>query len=107
RRSAPSSLSNPQRSGACGQSRMCESPSTAGLAKLPPNPREDRGTMDKKVSFPKLGAAAQSFISTDKQLLIDGEWVDAVSGKTFNAIDPVTEQVICKVAEADAADVDR
>ncbi len=63
--------------------------------------------MDQKVNFPKLGAAAQSFISTDKKLLIDNEWVDAVSGKTFDAIDPSTEQVICKVAEGGAADIDR
>jgi len=63
--------------------------------------------MDQRVNFPKLGAAAQSFISTDKKLLIGNEWVDAASGRTFDAIDPATEQVICRVAEAGAEDVDR
>lgn len=32
--------------------------------------------------------------------------MDAVSGKTFETIDPSTEQVICRVQEADKADVD-
>lgn len=41
------------------------------------------------------------------QLLIDGAWVDAASGKTFPVIDPRTEQVITHVAEGDKADIDR
>jgi acyl-CoA reductase-like NAD-dependent aldehyde dehydrogenase len=41
-----------------------------------------------------------------KRLLIGGEWVHAVSGKTFKTIDPSTEQVLTEVAEADHADVD-
>lgn len=40
-------------------------------------------------------------------LLIDGEFCDAESGKTFATLDPSTEEVIADVAEADAADVDR
>lgn len=42
-----------------------------------------------------------------KRLFIGGEWVDAISGKTFETIDPATEQVLCEVAEADRKDVDR
>jgi aldehyde dehydrogenase (NAD+) len=38
---------------------------------------------------------------------IDGEWVPAASGRTFQTINPATEEVICDVAEGDAADVDR
>ncbi len=41
------------------------------------------------------------------RLLINGEWQPAASGKTFKTINPATEEVICEVAEADAADVDR
>ncbi|MGQ4647642.1 aldehyde dehydrogenase family protein [Lyngbya aestuarii] len=41
------------------------------------------------------------------QLLINNEWVDSVSGKRFETINPATGEVICHVAEADAADVDR
>lgn len=41
------------------------------------------------------------------QLLIDGKWVDAVSGKTLPVVDPRTEEVILHVAEGDKADVDK
>ncbi len=41
------------------------------------------------------------------QCFIGGQWTPAVSGKTFQTIDPATEEVICEVAEGDAADVDR
>jgi aldehyde dehydrogenase (NAD+) len=45
--------------------------------------------------------------SRDRQdLLIDGKRVPAASGRYFDTIDPVTGQVITRVAEADAADVD-
>ncbi len=41
-----------------------------------------------------------------RQLLIDGKWVDSVSGKTFETINPATGDTICQVAEGDKADVD-
>ncbi|CAM6086078.1 unnamed protein product [Calypogeia fissa] len=41
------------------------------------------------------------------KLLIDGEFVDAASGKTFATVDPRTEEVIAHVAEGDKEDVDR
>jgi aldehyde dehydrogenase (NAD+) len=41
------------------------------------------------------------------QLLIDGKWCDARSGKTFATHNPATEEKIADVAEGDAADVDR
>jgi acyl-CoA reductase-like NAD-dependent aldehyde dehydrogenase len=41
------------------------------------------------------------------KLLIDGLWMDAESGKTFDTVNPATEEVITNVAEADAADVDK
>ncbi|KAJ4930804.1 hypothetical protein JOQ06_025111, partial [Pogonophryne albipinna] len=40
-------------------------------------------------------------------LFINNQWHDAVSGKTFPTINPATGEVICQVAEADAADVDK
>jgi aldehyde dehydrogenase (NAD+) len=40
------------------------------------------------------------------KLLINNKWVDSVSGKTFETINPATGDVLTKVAEADAADVD-
>lgn len=41
------------------------------------------------------------------QLLIDGEFVDSSSGKTFDTEDPRTGEVLVEVAEAQEEDVDR
>ena len=41
------------------------------------------------------------------KLLINNKWVDAESGKTFPTLNPATGQEIARVAEADAADVDK
>lgn len=51
--------------------------------------------------------AVRSFLSSPKQLLIDGEWVDAKDGRTFATIDPSTEEVLVQVAQASAVDADR
>jgi len=40
------------------------------------------------------------------ECLINGNWVPAASGKTFETINPATEEVIAQVAEGDQADVD-
>jgi len=53
-----------------------------------------------------LQAALDFIASGPKLLLIDGKWVRAVSGKTFDTINPATEEVLTAVAEADKADVD-
>ena len=41
------------------------------------------------------------------KILINNEWVDSDSGKTFATINPATGEKICDVAEADASDVDK
>ena len=43
----------------------------------------------------------------DVKLFIDGAYVDAVGGKTFESVNPATGDVIARVAEAGKADVDR
>ncbi|XP_010254147.1 PREDICTED: aldehyde dehydrogenase family 2 member C4-like [Nelumbo nucifera] len=40
------------------------------------------------------------------KLFINGEFVDSISGKTFETIDPRNGEVIARVAEGDKADVD-
>ncbi|MDQ7728253.1 aldehyde dehydrogenase [Halomonas sp. SpR8] len=46
-------------------------------------------------------------MSLDKlQMFIDGEWVDAHTGATFNSHNPATGEVWCHLPEADAQDVD-
>ncbi|QGY33231.1 aldehyde dehydrogenase [Pantoea cypripedii] len=37
---------------------------------------------------------------------IDGRFVDSVSGKTFNTLNPATGKILAKIAECDKADVD-
>ncbi|CAL1239240.1 aldehyde dehydrogenase family protein [Candidatus Methylocalor cossyra] len=41
------------------------------------------------------------------RMLIDGQWVEAASGKTFETVNPATGEVITQVAEGDREDVDR
>ena len=41
------------------------------------------------------------------QLFIDGQWVDAESGKTFTTPNPATGETLAEVAEADKADIDK
>ena len=41
------------------------------------------------------------------QLLIDGQWVDSESGKTFTTPNPATGEPLAEVAEGDKADVDK
>ena len=42
-----------------------------------------------------------------KRLLIDGRWVEAASGKTFDTVNPSTGALLGSVAEGDAEDVNR
>ena len=52
---------------------------------------------------------AECGIDTDKietRLFINNEFVNAKSGKTFNSVDPSTEEVICSVQEAGKEDVE-
>ncbi len=48
---------------------------------------------------------SQIKISATK-LLINNKWVDSISGSTLQTINPATGEVICEVAQAQAADVD-
>ncbi|WP_061026627.1 aldehyde dehydrogenase family protein [Bradyrhizobium sp. CCH5-F6] len=42
-----------------------------------------------------------------KQMLIDGKWVDAASGKRFETRNPATGELLATVAEGDKEDIDR
>ena len=55
---------------------------------------------------PSIPTAIRDWLSRDRQLLIDGRWVDAESGKTFEVTDPATGEVVARCAEGDKADVD-
>ncbi|MBV9655228.1 MAG: aldehyde dehydrogenase family protein [Acetobacteraceae bacterium] len=54
-----------------------------------------------------LSRAVRDFVGRRHKLLINGEWVDAQSGKTFPVFDPSNGQQIAECAEGEAADVDK
>src|SRR5438477_8250312 len=56
------------------------------------------------LEVPKSRAATPRIHQT--QCFIGGQWIPAQSGKTFDTINPATEEVIASVAEGDAADID-
>src|SRR5919199_6381896 len=58
--------------------------------------------MSTVLTEPKMAQAP----AMQTKILIDNKWVDSVSGKTFETINPATGDVIARVAEADAPDVD-
>jgi phenylacetaldehyde dehydrogenase len=49
----------------------------------------------------------QSFVTRKLPMLVDGRFVDAASGKTFDTFDPATGDVLARVAEGDREDVER
>src|SRR5262249_51179500 len=55
----------------------------------------------------RLSEPTTAFLSRDRPLLIDDQWVPAASGKTFPVYNPATGSVMVQVAEADRDDVDR
>src|SRR5438270_7364199 len=58
------------------------------------------------VSTTQIDPRVLSFIAKPRKMLIDGKWVDAVSGKTFPTYDPSTGKVMAQIAEGDKADID-
>jgi len=50
---------------------------------------------------------AESFVTAEHKLLIDGEWVPAASGETFETLNPATEEKLADVAHGKAEDIER
>jgi phenylacetaldehyde dehydrogenase len=53
-----------------------------------------------------LDKHVHDFVGSRRQLFIDGQLVDAKSGKTFETLNPATGDVLSTVAEGDAVDID-
>ncbi|HEX4004250.1 MAG TPA: aldehyde dehydrogenase family protein [Candidatus Acidoferrales bacterium] len=47
------------------------------------------------------------YVAKTRQMLINGKWVNAASGKTFPTYNPATGEVLAHVAEGDKEDIDR
>ena len=54
-----------------------------------------------------LESSVEAFIGTPRQMFVNGQWVDAASGKTFETPNPATGETLARVAEGDAEDVNR
>jgi phenylacetaldehyde dehydrogenase len=54
----------------------------------------------------QLSEKVQHYLNQARKMLIDGNWVEAVSGKTFAVINPADGKPIAQVAEGESADVD-
>jgi phenylacetaldehyde dehydrogenase len=54
-----------------------------------------------------LDQNVEAFIGTPRQMFINGQWVDAASGKTFETPNPATGETLARVAEGDAEDINR
>ena len=49
--------------------------------------------------------ALRTFIASPKKLLINGQWVNAQSEKTFDVFDPATDKVVAAVDVQQAAQI--
>jgi acyl-CoA reductase-like NAD-dependent aldehyde dehydrogenase len=49
----------------------------------------------------------KDWLKTPKKLLIDGKWVDAQGGKTFETRNPADDEVLARVAEGSKEDADK
>jgi phenylacetaldehyde dehydrogenase len=65
---------------------------------------DDKVNIVQRVS---IDPTVEKYLSAKHNLLINGKWVEAKSGKTFPVYDPSTGAVMADVAEADGADVDK
>jgi phenylacetaldehyde dehydrogenase len=62
--------------------------------------------MAKTTAVP-LERNVETFLRGPKKMLIDGEWVEAASGKTFATFNPADSAILAHVAEGDQEDIDR
>src|ERR1035441_358082 len=54
-----------------------------------------------------VSAPERAIPITANKLMINTQWREAASGRTFATVNPSTGEEICRVAEADKEDVDR
>ncbi len=57
------------------------------------------------ISPVQIQPRVSEFISKPRKMMINGQWVDSISGKTFPTYDPATGKVLAQVAEGAAEDI--
>src|SRR5580692_5070818 len=55
---------------------------------------------------PQISRPVAQFLANPRKMLIDGKWVAAASGQTFEVKNPATGATMARVAEGDKADID-
>ncbi len=56
---------------------------------------------------PQIHPQVADFIEKPRQMLINGKWVNAASGKTFPSYNPATGEILAQVAEGDREDIEQ
>jgi phenylacetaldehyde dehydrogenase len=51
--------------------------------------------------------SVEEFTAAPRKLFIDGQWVDAASGRTFETPNPATGETLAAIAEGDVEDINR
>jgi phenylacetaldehyde dehydrogenase len=64
------------------------------------------GNMGIAVS-PQIHPEVADFIDKPRKMLINGQWVNSISGKTFPTYNPATGEVLAHVAEGDKEDIEQ
>src|SRR5271154_933955 len=55
---------------------------------------------------PQIHPQVADFIEKPRKMLINGNWVNSISGKTFPTYNPATGEVLAQVAEGDREDIE-
>src|ERR1700678_1537314 len=56
---------------------------------------------------PQIHPEVADFIDKPRKMLINGQWVNSISGKTFPTYNPATGEVLAHVAEGDKEDIEQ
>ena len=62
--------------------------------------------MSMATSIERFHPDVQDFVSHPRKMLINGQWVNAQSGRMFPTYDPDSGEVRAQVTEDDKADID-
>jgi len=55
---------------------------------------------------PQIHPQVAEFLDKPRKMLINGQWVNSISGKTFPTYNPATGEILAHVAEGDGKDID-
>src|SRR6201997_1874137 len=56
---------------------------------------------------PQIHPQVAEFIEQPRKMLINGKWVNSISGKTFPTYNPATGEILAQVAEGDREDIEQ